>query len=166
MPLFGDILIVEKFKIEIDSVRNDQRQMIKNKTAIYCPTEWIVEGSKSKGQTMMNRAIRLTARAFNNECDSAISNVRWNNVERIENRIIKAFNAINKLNASNHVTISDQYLNLKIDELRLTYEYHDKKQQEKEEQAEIRRQMREEAKLEKELEAAIKEEEKYQKLLD
>jgi len=48
----------------------------------------------------------------------------------------------------------------------LTHEYKEKKQQEKEEQAEIRRQMREEAKLEEEMEQAIKEESKYQQLLE
>ena len=41
-----------------------------------------------------------------------------------------------------------------------------KKQQQKEEQAEIRRQMREETKLEREVEKTFKEEEKYRKLLE
>jgi flagellar motor protein MotB len=48
----------------------------------------------------------------------------------------------------------------------LAYEYADKKQQEKEEQQEIKQQMREEAKLEQEKENALKEEEKYNKLLE
>lgn len=55
---------------------------------------------------------------------------------------------------------------MKVDEFNLAYEYKLKKQEEKEEQVEIRRQMREEAKLEQETEAAFKEEEKYQRLLD
>lgn len=84
----------------------------------------------------------------------------------MEQRIEKVFNAINKLNASNKIYISEEYFELKLKELRLTHEYKEKKQQEKEEQAEIRRQMREEAKLEQEMEKAIKDEEKYQKLLE
>jgi len=115
---------------------------------------------------MTNRGIRLTARAFNNECDSATSNVAWNNIERMEQRIIKAFDAINKLNESNHIVIEYDYLELKIKELKLTHEYKEKKHDEKEEQAEIRRQMREETKLQQEVEKAQKDEEKYQKLLD
>lgn len=156
----------EKYKDEIAAAKSKQKEMISSKTAIYCNTEWAVEGSKSKGRTMTNRGIRLTARAFNNECDSAISNVSWNNAARMEQRVEKAFNAINKLNESSAIKISPQYLQLKIDELRLSQEYKEKKQQEKEEQAEIRLQMREEAKLEQEMEKALKEEEKYQKLLD
>lgn len=156
----------EQYKEKITAVKSEQKEMISYKTAIRCNAEWTVEGSKAKGRTMTNRGIRLTARAFNNECDAAISNVRWNNVDRMEQRIEKAFEAVNKLNQTTSIEISFEYLSLKIKELRLTHEYKDKKQQEKEEQAEIRRQMREEAKFEQEMEKALREEEKYQKLLD
>ncbi len=155
----------ERYKEEITSVKSKQKEMISSKTAIYGTTEWTVEGSKAKGRTMTNRGIRLAARAFNNECDATISNTRWNNADRMEKRIQKAFDAINKLNESNAIIISDSYLKLKLDELRLAHEYKEKKQREKEEQAEIRSQMREEAKLERELEKAVQKEEKYLKLL-
>lgn len=156
----------EKYKEERAFIKSKQKEMISSKTAIFCHKEWTVEGSKAKGRTMTNRGIRLTARAFNNECDSAISNVSWNNAERMEQRVDKAFNAINKLNESSAIEISPEYLQLKVDELRLTQEYKEKKQQEKVEQAEIRQQIREEAKLEQEMEKALKDEERYQKLLD
>lgn len=156
----------EKYKEQRALVKKKQKEMISDKSAIYCHTEWSVQGSKAKGRTMTNRAIRLTARAFNNECDAAISNATWNNVARMEKRIEKAYEAINKLNKSNAIEISHRYLQLKLEELRLTHEYKDKKHQEKLEQAEIRQQMREEAKLEKEMEKALKDEERYQTLLD
>jgi len=156
----------EKYKDQIASVKSKQKQMVSEKTAVYCTTEWTVEGSKAKGRTMTNRGIRLTARAFNNECDSAVANVRWNNADRMEQRIEKTFDAINKLNESNAIIIAHEYLELKVEELRLAHEYREKKQQEKEEQAEIRRQMREETKLEEEMDEALKEEEKYQRLLE
>jgi len=156
----------EKYKEQVAAIKGQQKQMISGKEAITCHTEWTLEGSKAKGRTMTNRGIRLTARAFNNECDAAVSNTSWNNIDRMELRIEKAFAAINKLNESNAIIISHQYLNLKIEELRLAHEYKDKKQQEKEEQAEIRRQMREEAKFEQEAEKALKEEARYNKLLE
>lgn len=156
----------ERYKEEIALAKSKQKKMISDKTAIICNTEWEVSGSKAKGRTMTNRGIRLTARAFNNECESATSNVAWNNAERMEQRIEKAFASINKLNESSTIVISTKYLQLKINELRLAHEYKEKKKLEKEEQAEIRRQMREEAKLEQEVEKAQKDEEKYQKLLD
>ncbi|CAC9625309.1 Chromosome segregation ATPase [uncultured Gammaproteobacteria bacterium] len=137
----------EKYKEEISIIKNKQKEMVSLKEAIYCTTEWTVEGSKAKGKTMTNRGIKLTARAFNNECDAAISNTRWNNVDRMVQRLEKAFDAIDRMNQSNAIFISSGYFNLKLKELRLAYEYADKKQQEKEEQQEIKRQMREEAKL-------------------
>jgi hypothetical protein len=154
----------EKYKDEISAVKQKQKELVSSDKAIFCTTEWTVEGSKAKGKTMTNRGIRLTARAFNNECDAAISNTRWNNVDRMEQRIEKAYEAINKLNQSSAITISSEYFLLKLKELRLAYEYAEKKQQEKEEQLEIKRQMREEAKFEQEADKAFKEEEKYNKL--
>ncbi|MCK8044800.1 DUF4041 domain-containing protein [Shewanella sp. 1CM18E] len=156
----------ENFKDKLSEIKALQKQMITDKNAITCSTDWSVDGSKVKGRTMTNRNIRMTARAFNNECDAAISKVSWSNADRMELRIEKAFDAINKLNESNSIHINRIYLNLKLDELRLTHEYQEKKQREKEEQAEIRQQMREEAKLEKEFMQAQKEEDKYQSLLE
>ena len=156
----------EKYKDEILKIKAQQKEMVSNKVAITCNTEWEVSGSISKGKTMINRNIKLTARAFNNECEASISNTRWNNVDRMEKRVEKAFEAINKMNKSNDIHISHNYFQLKLKELRLAYEYADKKQKEKEEQQEIRQQMREEAKLEQEAEKAFKEEDKYKKLLE
>lgn len=156
----------EEYKKQIVEIRARQKEMLSEKTAITCRTEWTVEGSKAKGRTMSNRAIRLAARAFNNECDAAIAQVAWNNAERMEARIKKAFEAINKLNESITVEISPAYLDLKVKELELAHEYQEKKRQEKEEQAEIRRQMREEAKLQQEVEKTLREEERYKALLE
>lgn len=156
----------ESYKKEIKDIRRRQKDCIKGETAVYCTTEWRVDGNRAKGRTMENRAIRLTARAFNNECDAAMSKVRWNNAIRMEERIRKAFDAINKLNEPSQIVIDNDYLNLKLDELRLTHEYRERRQQKKEEQAEIRRQMREEAKLEREIAEAAKREETYESMLE
>mgnify|MGYP000329211814 FL=1 len=67
------------------------------------------------------------------------------------------------MNSKNAVSISYEYLSLKIDELQLAYEYAQKKQEEKEEQKRIREQMREETKLQKEIEEARKDIEKEQR---
>lgn len=156
----------QDYKNEMDYIKRQQKTMVTHKNAIYCNTEWTLEDSRAKGRTMVNRAIRLTARAFNKECDSAVAKVRWNNITRLEAQINKAYDAINKLNKSQDININPRYLHLKLKELRIAHEYAEKKQQEKETQAEIRRQMREEMKLEKEIEKAINDELKYEKLLD
>jgi hypothetical protein len=61
------------------------------------------------------------------------------------------------LNESSQVAISRQYLNLKIDELHLAYEYALKKQEEKEALKQEREILREQAKVAKEIEEKRKE---------
>lgn len=66
---------------------------------------------------MANRSIRLTLRAFNNECDAAVANARWNNVNAMEKRIINGQAQIDKLNESNATIIARVYLRLNLQEL-------------------------------------------------
>lgn len=160
---FGDS---EAFKDKIKEVRERQKQMISHKLAAICPTDWTVDGSKSKGKTMINRQMRLTMRAFNNECEAAISNARWNNVIAMEKRILNAAKQIDAANTSMHLVISESYIRLKLEELYLTHEYREKKKIEKDERAERARLEREEKKLLAEAAAAEKEEARYQSLLD
>lgn len=156
----------EQYKTKIDSIRNKQKDMVREKTAVSCDTEWRVGDSIAEGKKFTDRIIRLVLRAFNNECEAAVTSVTWKNIARLEARVQKAFEAINKLNQTNQVEINPSYLKLKLNELRLAYEYKEKKQDEKEEQAEIKRQMREELALQKELDNTAKEESKYEKLLN
>lgn len=163
----------ESFKDEIKKCKERQKALLRDKSssgAIYCYRDWTVDGSRAEGKKMTNKSIRLTARAFNNECEAAIANCTWKNVKKMEERIRKAFSAVNQLNEPNAISITERYLKEKLKELQLTHEYHEKKQQEKEEQAEIKAQMREEARVEAEIKKAevdaIKEEKRYQKALD
>lgn len=160
---FGDS---ETFKAEIKDTRDDQKDMVKRKTAVFGTKEWTVDGSVKKGETMINRAVRITLRAFNNECEAAIANTRWNNIQAMEKRIVRARVAIDKLNASNNVIISEDYLRAKLRELRLTHEYREQLNIERDERAEASRLEREEKRLLQEAKAAQKEEERYQQLLE
>lgn len=155
-----------EFQKTIRKVRTSQKKMVSNKSAVKLPGDWTVDGSLAKGRTMANRQSRLTLRAFNNECEAAIANARWNNVQAMERRIRKSADAIDRANASIGLAINKAYLNLRLEELFLTHEYREKQKEEKEERAELARAEREEKKLLAEAKAAEKEEQKYQKLLD
>ncbi|MEY9828905.1 hypothetical protein ABIA25_000720 [Sinorhizobium fredii] len=156
----------EEYKRNIEVARASQKAMVTAKTAAVCPTAWTVEGSTAKGQTMTNRNIKLTLRAFNNECEAAIANCRWSNVNAMEKRIANAFTQINKLNESTHVSITEPYLKLKFQELFLTHEYREKLKAEREERAELARAAKEEQKFLRDMERAEEEEVRYQRLLD
>ena len=152
------------YQNEIDGVRADQKDMIEDKNAVIANTKWEVEGSLSKGEAMNNRNVRLTLRAFNNECAAAISNVKWNNANAMLKRIENARSQIDKANKSNDVTINEAYYQLKVRELQLTHEYKEKRQEERELAKEVARQEREESRLIRDAEQARKDEQKYQSL--
>ena len=160
----------ERYKQEIKKVKQTQKELIRKKQAAICTTDWSVAGSKTEGKKMITRNIKLMLRAFNNECDAAILKVRWNNVKKMETRITKAFDAINKLGEPTNIYITRDYLNAKLKELYLTHEYQEKKHAEKEEQREIQAQIREEQRVLREAEKAKKEAEQeakiYQKALE
>jgi hypothetical protein len=155
----------ESYKEALLDAREVQKRMIKNEDAMHIITPMTLDGSASKGLAMQKRLFKMAIRAFNNECDAAIANARWNNMDTLEKRINKSFEMLNKYNSSTSVAITSAYLYLKIKELRIVNEYKVKLQEEKEEQAAIRQIMREEAALQKEIDQAAKEEDKYQKLL-
>lgn len=160
----------ERYREEIEKVNSEMKYMINSKIAATCSTQWTVGNSRRKGEKMTNDNLKLMLRAFNGEADAAIAKVKFNNVTTMEKRIKKAFEVINKLNEVNCCTISNRYLNLKLEELYLNYEMSKKIEEEKEEQRIIREQIKEEEKAQKEFERAQleaqKEEERTQKALE
>lgn len=142
----------EMYKTKLEKIRTQQESMIKAEKAAYCYQAWTVNNSKKEGERMVKDYVKLILRSFNNECDASIVNVKFSNIESVEKKIRKAFDTLNNLGNRMHITISPDYLNLKLQELYLVHEYQVKKQQEKEEQKRLREQMREEAKLLKEIE--------------
>lgn len=153
----------EEYKTRLDAIRNDQKQMLRDKFAVIYNENWIVNGSKAEGKKLLTDMSKLFVRSFNNECDAAVAEVKFSNFDKCKERILKAFDTINALGKVNSMSLAFQYRQLKIDELTLAYEYQCKKQEEKEALRALREQQREEAKLAKEIEAARKEAEKERK---
>jgi Domain of unknown function (DUF4041)/T5orf172 domain len=154
----------EEYKRRLDHIRSQQSKMLKDKTAAICHVPWEVEGSKKKGQKMTDDFLTLILRAFNGECDAAIFQVKYNNANKLETRINKAFQTINKLSETNRCAIMPSYRDLKLEELYLTHEFLEKKQEEAEEQRRIREQMREEERERREIEKVRKDSEQEVKI--
>lgn len=144
-----------EYKAAIDAVRERQKAMIEKKGAIVCQTTWSVGGSEAAGRTMINRTIRLTLRAYNNECEVLINRVSWKNYDSIKARMEKCRIAFNALNESLSVVITDKFEALKLEELRLVYEEAFRHQEEKDRIREEKEREREEAKAQRELQAEI-----------
>lgn len=148
------------YKNKLEEIRKKQKDLVKSKEATYHRLDWNINDDKKKGKEFILDTIKLLLRAFNNECDNIISKVKFNNIEASKKKLEKVFEDLNKLTDMQDVSIKHAYLDLKIEEMYLKYEYECKVQDEKEEQRLIRERMREEAKALKELEAAMKKIEK------
>lgn len=164
-----DFKTPDDYKGALNNLRERERALIHEGRAAICPVAWQVGGSQKEGERMVKQTTRLVLRAFNGECDAARADVSWNNITKMEERINKSVEDINKLSGVLQVTIATDYLKLKLDELRLTHECEEKKHQEREEQRRIREQIREEERAQREFEKAQQEAEeeevRYQRAL-
>ncbi|MFZ2950564.1 MAG: DUF4041 domain-containing protein [Desulfuromonadaceae bacterium] len=152
-----------EYKDNLDSIREKQKNLIKSGEAAIGNQNWTVNNSQAQGRKLVNDMIKLVLRAFNNECDYCVDNVKFNNIELSEKRINQSFDAMNKLGRVMQVEISNAYKNLKVNELHLAHEFQKKKQEEKEAQKKTREELREQQKLEQEIRAAREKIEKERK---
>ena len=158
-------------------IREEQKHMLRmdgsdgeRTAAAFCSETIRFNDSVAQGRSMIKKILKLMLRAFNGECDSYIARVSYKNVSAMEKRIETSQEQINRLGESWYCSISNKYLENRIEELRLSYTYEEAKQKEKEEQAQIREQMREEEKaireIEKAREQAEKDEAKFADMLE
>lgn len=149
----------------IEEVENEQARMLKDGLAAKCTMNWTIEGSEKKGEQMIGKLMKLALRTFNADSDAAIAKVKWNNIGTMADRIKKSEETIEKTLNKWGIIIVDSYRDLKLKELRLTFERAELDQRIKEEQKEIREQQREEEKARREAEAAERAAEKEERQL-
>ena len=152
-----------QYKDALAEIRHIQKECVKAGSAAWGDSNWTVNGDRRQGAKMISDMQKLLLRAFNCECDDVIDHVKFNNLDAAEKRIRTAAATISKLGAICGVSIKDGYINMKIKELYLAYEYQVVKQEEKERLKQLRAEERERAKLEKEIAEARKKIEKEQK---
>lgn len=157
------------YKEKLTKIRDEQKQCIKNDTACTGSTNWTVNGNEAKGRAMVKDMKKLLLRAFNVECDDVVANVKISNFDKSVDRIYKTSEQISKLGKIMSISISRQYISLKIEEVKLALDFQQKKQEEKERLKELKEQQREAAKVQKEIEEErkklAKEQSQYQNAL-
>jgi len=165
-----DYLDLQSFKDRLKNVRDQQKQAVKSAAEAAKKTTWTVNGKASEGRKMVSDVTKLLIRAFNLECDELIDRVKFNNVDTARQRLEKTFDAINKYGRVLGISLTENYLRFKKEELNLSYEYAVRKQREKEELAEQRARLREEQAAIREIEAMkqkiIKEETHFQQAVE
>ena len=141
----------------LKEIRKEIRQKVKElKSADSCYAQ--AERRKT--------AINFITDAFNGKVELVLSKIRHDNYGKLRQEILDAFSLVN-LNGSafKDTAITQEYLNLRLEELRLSAVIMELKDKERQEQNSIKEQMREEAKARKEFERAIKEAAKEESML-
>jgi hypothetical protein len=169
---------IASYEAELQRIREKQKAMLREDgtgnnraaAAAFISRPLSFNNSTAQGRAAQKKTIKLMLRAFNGETDSFIARVNYRNVDAMEKRVRTAFDAINEITQKyDFCEVNTRYLDLRLQELQLVYEWEEAKQREKEEQAKIREQIREEEKAAREAEKAKqqadKEEAKYLELL-
>jgi hypothetical protein len=158
---FNDIL---HYVEALDLTREAQKEYIKQKKVL------IQRPPPQSAPLAAKDVAKLAVSAFNGEVSAIIDMVRYDNFEKCKQQINTSAEKINSLIAGTGYRIAEAYLQLKLKELALVYDYKEMEQRAKEEQAEIKAAMREEEKERAEAESAreqaIREQERYQAALE
>ncbi|MDE6730890.1 MAG: DUF4041 domain-containing protein [Oscillospiraceae bacterium] len=145
MPFIDDAITSEEYKSKYNIAALKEKEMVKNGKAV-------VIRNRSKSKKDNNNATKLILRCFNAEVDASISNITVKNITSVKNRIMKAFETTNKMCELIKVSISHDYLAIKLEEADCMYSFQYQKEQERLQQKAIREQMVEEEKVRREIE--------------
>jgi len=151
-----------KYAEALDLVREAQKELIRQKL--------VLEGVTSKTPTAMRKLGLLAVDALNGDASTIISGVTYSNFEASKEKFRVEFDKINRLLEETGIRISAKYLELKVKEMAIAYDYREAEEKAKQEQAELKEMMREEedarVEAEKAREKAIEEEQLYQQALE
>jgi hypothetical protein len=157
-PVYG-FEDLPKYTSRLEKIKEEQREMLRvggetgsRSAAAFATEQLTYNGSEKNGRSLLKKVLQLMLRAFNGECDSFIARVNYRNVVTMQKRIRSSFDQINKLAATWNCMLSSRYLDNRLGELSLVYEYSELEQKIKEEQAAIRQQEREDEKARREAE--------------
>ncbi|MEX1199681.1 MAG: DUF4041 domain-containing protein [Methylophaga sp.] len=134
----------EDLKSDIRQSHEKQFKLIKEGRATGGSTDWSWLGSKQDGASMITSYRYLMLKAFNAEFDMIRTKMRHNSFETADDKLDKLARQLENLGETTGACISDEYLNLKQDELSYWHDdlvkREDEKQERKKEQAILREQ--------------------------
>src|SRR3990172_4471541 len=150
-----------KYAEALDLIREAQKELIRQKL--------VLDGVTSNTSTAMRKLGILAVDALNGEASTIISAVTYSNFEASKEKFRVEFDKINRLLEATGIRISPKYLELKVKEMAIAYDYREAEEKAKQEQAELKEMMREEedarVEAERAREKTMQEEQLYQQAL-
>jgi hypothetical protein len=164
----ADSVDVAEIEIRLLDVKDSLKRLVSDKKACVCNmgNDVVVNGKKSEAKKLFKREIKLRLRCLDNEFKAAAAMVDWNNINRVIKRARDKFNEINRSGTIVQTYLKGEYLDLKIEELRLSYELNQAKQDNKEADREEAQLKREAEREDKRIQDAALNAEKERKLME
>ena len=134
----------EQIKNELAMLAIKSKDLIKDGGA----TNHNITAKKSR----INNLIKQILKNFNTDVDLALSKLTYSNVDSTRGKITRSFEATNRIFTQDEIEITKEYLDIRLEELNLLYQYNKKVKEEKEQQKAIKEQMIEEEKVRREIE--------------
>lgn len=159
----------DSYKDALTEIVTQIRTCIRDKKAIMSGSSFIFENSFAKGAKLFSEISNLALNGFNQEVENNIRTLKAGTLETAKRRINLSAEKISKFGKSMELSISPEFLSLRIKELELVADYRAKVEEQKQLQRDERERLREEAKARQELEAQrqklLKERSHLQKVL-
>lgn len=144
-----------EYKARLNALREEQKKSARGLSAQVDAWEGhAVQLNKAQWKKLKKDALKLALRSFNSESEYCVDNVKFSNLEKMEERIRRSFETCNKLLISVDARWNDIVLERKLQELHLAHEFEVKRQEEKEAARQAREDQREQEKLEREIREA------------
>lgn len=133
-----DLATSQELKNILSKYKLEEAELVKNNTAV----DVLIYDDKK----FITTQIRQILRSFNAECDLAISNVTLKNIDTMRNKILRSYEALNKIYKSDSVQITKTFLENKLQQLITAHSYQEKLEDEREQKKLIQEQLKEEEK--------------------
>jgi hypothetical protein len=143
----------DQYQEALEGIRAEIRGSIRDKTAILSNSQFSYDNSISKGSKLVAELSGLALNAFNQEVENCLRTMRAGTLDTAVKRISQSAEKIKKFGRMMDLSISAEFLSLRVKELELTADYLAKTEEQKQLQREERERLREEEKARKELEA-------------
>ena len=156
LPTYGEVTS-KAYNQKLKSIREEQKIMLRQTTAYTYPDYIEITGNPTYDKSLVKNQGYLLILAFNSESDYLISKINSNNYEAVLTRIEKLAEKLEKRLISLEIGISLDYVELKMQECTIYYQYTYQKIAEADEQRDIKVQMREEEVADREIQKALKE---------
>ena len=141
------------YQAELSRIQDRIKTMAKKDGgAVLAATDWMVNGSASKGRVMVRDFSKLLLRAYNAEADNLVRGLRPYKLDSAVERLSKVATTIERLGKTMNIRISGTYHRLRVRELEFTADYQEKVAEEKAREREEKARLREERKVQQEIE--------------